>query len=51
MLDRPNPITGMRVEGPLLDAANKSFVGYLAGEPVRHGMTMGEMARMFNARK
>jgi uncharacterized protein YbbC (DUF1343 family) len=48
VLDRPNPITGTKVEGPLLDAANKSFVGYLPGEPVRHGMTMGELARMFN---
>jgi uncharacterized protein YbbC (DUF1343 family)/CubicO group peptidase (beta-lactamase class C family) len=48
VLDRPNPITGVHVEGPLLDAANKSFVGYLPGEPVRHGMTMGELARMFN---
>jgi uncharacterized protein YbbC (DUF1343 family)/CubicO group peptidase (beta-lactamase class C family) len=49
VLDRPNPITGTHVEGPLLDAANKSFVGYFPGEPVRHGMTMGELARMFNA--
>jgi uncharacterized protein YbbC (DUF1343 family) len=49
VLDRPNPITGTRVEGPFLDAANKSFVGYMAGEPVRHGMTVGELARMFNA--
>jgi uncharacterized protein YbbC (DUF1343 family)/CubicO group peptidase (beta-lactamase class C family) len=48
VLDRPNPITGTHVEGPLLDAANKSFVGYLPGEPVRHGMTVGELARMFN---
>ena len=32
VLDRPNPITGVRVEGPLLDAANSSFVGYLAGD-------------------
>jgi uncharacterized protein YbbC (DUF1343 family)/CubicO group peptidase (beta-lactamase class C family) len=48
VLDRPNPITGVRVEGPLLDASNKSFVGYMPGEPVRHGMTMGELARMFN---
>jgi uncharacterized protein YbbC (DUF1343 family)/CubicO group peptidase (beta-lactamase class C family) len=48
VLDRPNPITGTRIEGPLLDSANKSFVGYLAGEPVRHGMTMGELAKMFN---
>jgi uncharacterized protein YbbC (DUF1343 family) len=36
------------VEGPLLDANNRSFVGYVTGEPVRHGMTMGELARMFN---
>ncbi len=50
VLDRPNPITGNRVEGPMLDAANTSFVGYLAGTPVRHGMTMGELARLFNAR-
>ena len=49
ILDRPNPITGTRVEGPMLDAANRSFVGYLNGEPVRHGMTMGELAKMFNA--
>jgi uncharacterized protein YbbC (DUF1343 family)/CubicO group peptidase (beta-lactamase class C family) len=49
VLDRPNPITGMHVEGPLLDAANQSFVGYLPGLPVRHGMTMGELARLFNA--
>ena len=45
VLDRPNPITGVRVEGPLLDAANESFVGYFGGLPVRHGMTMGELAR------
>ena len=50
MLDRPNPITGVHVEGPLLDAGKTSFVGYLAGEPVRHGMTMGELASLFNAR-
>jgi uncharacterized protein YbbC (DUF1343 family)/CubicO group peptidase (beta-lactamase class C family) len=48
VLDRPNPITGTRIEGPLLDAANRSFVGYMTGEPVRHGMTMGELAKMFN---
>jgi uncharacterized protein YbbC (DUF1343 family) len=49
VLDRPNPITGTRIEGPMLDAANRSTVGYMAGEPVRHGMTMGELAKMFNA--
>jgi uncharacterized protein YbbC (DUF1343 family)/CubicO group peptidase (beta-lactamase class C family) len=49
VLDRPNPITGTRIEGPMLDPANRSNVGYMAGEPVRHGMTMGELAKMFNA--
>jgi uncharacterized protein YbbC (DUF1343 family)/CubicO group peptidase (beta-lactamase class C family) len=49
VLDRPNPITGVRVEGPLLDATHTSFVGYAAGEPVRHGMTVGELARFYNA--
>jgi uncharacterized protein YbbC (DUF1343 family) len=49
VLDRPNPITGTRMEGPMMDPANRSFVGYLGGEPVRHGMTMGELAKMFNA--
>ena len=51
VLDRPNPITGVRVEGPPLDDANTSFVGYLPHIPVRHGMTMGELATMFNAEK
>jgi uncharacterized protein YbbC (DUF1343 family) len=48
VLDRPNPITGTHVEGPLLDASNQSFVGYFPGLPVRHGMTIGELARLFN---
>jgi uncharacterized protein YbbC (DUF1343 family)/CubicO group peptidase (beta-lactamase class C family) len=47
VLDRPNPITGTRVEGPLLDPGNRSFVGYFP-EPVRHGMTIGELALLFN---
>jgi uncharacterized protein YbbC (DUF1343 family)/CubicO group peptidase (beta-lactamase class C family) len=51
VLDRPNPISGVRVEGPVLDAANESFVGYFGGLPVRHGMTMGELAGLFNAEK
>jgi uncharacterized protein YbbC (DUF1343 family) len=49
VLDRPNPITGTHMEGPLLDAGNRSFTGYFAGLPARHGMTMGELARLFNA--
>jgi uncharacterized protein YbbC (DUF1343 family) len=48
VLDRPNPITGVHVEGPLMDAANRSFVGYWAGLPMRHGMTMGELAELYN---
>ena len=47
VLDRPNPITGVHVEGPLLDRDQLSFVGYFP-LPLRHGMTMGELAQMFN---
>jgi uncharacterized protein YbbC (DUF1343 family)/CubicO group peptidase (beta-lactamase class C family) len=46
VLDRPNPIGGEIVEGPPLDAGRESFVGYHQ-IPVRHGMTLGELARMF----
>jgi uncharacterized protein YbbC (DUF1343 family) len=45
--DRPNPIGGREVEGPMLDAAFRSFVG-LYPIPMRHGMTIGELARLFN---
>jgi uncharacterized protein YbbC (DUF1343 family) len=47
VLDRPNPIGGTLVEGPVLDPAFKSFVG-LYPIPERHGMTIGELARLFN---
>ncbi|MHB8899477.1 MAG: exo-beta-N-acetylmuramidase NamZ family protein [Thermoguttaceae bacterium] len=47
VLDRPNPIGGLDVEGPLLDLGKESFVGYHR-LPIRHGMTVGELARMFN---
>ena len=47
VLDRPNPIAGAYVQGPLLDESELSFVGY-APIPVRHGMTIGELARYFN---
>jgi uncharacterized protein YbbC (DUF1343 family)/CubicO group peptidase (beta-lactamase class C family) len=50
VLDRPNPIDGFDVEGPLQDAAAVSFVGYMP-MPIRHGMTMGELARLFNGEK
>ena len=48
VLDRPNPIGGIDVQGPVLDSGSESFVGFHA-IPVRHGMTAGELARMFNA--
>jgi uncharacterized protein YbbC (DUF1343 family) len=47
VLDRPNPITGVHVEPPLLDRDKLSFVGYFP-LPLRHGMTIGELARLFN---
>jgi uncharacterized protein YbbC (DUF1343 family) len=50
VLDRPNPITGTHVEGPMLDADKLSFTGAFP-LPLRHGMTMGELARLFNASK
>ena len=46
VLDRPNPINGVDVVGPMLDAKSESFVGFHR-LPVRHGMTIGELARMF----
>jgi uncharacterized protein YbbC (DUF1343 family) len=50
VLDRPNPVTGLHVEGPMLDPSLTSFIGYFPG-PLRHGMTTGELARMFNEEK
>jgi uncharacterized protein YbbC (DUF1343 family)/CubicO group peptidase (beta-lactamase class C family) len=50
VLDRPNPINGTFVQGPVADAGRESFVGYWE-TPVRHGMTIGELARMFNAER
>ncbi len=48
VLDRPNPINGIDVEGPVLDDELQSFVGFHT-LPVRHGMTAGELALMFKA--
>jgi uncharacterized protein YbbC (DUF1343 family) len=48
VLDRPNPVGGVLAEGPLLDPAFASFVGR-APIPVRHGLTVGELARYLNA--
>lgn len=47
VLDRPNPITGSVVSGPIADADRRSFVSYYM-IPSRHGMTMGELAQLFN---
>jgi uncharacterized protein YbbC (DUF1343 family) len=48
VLDRPNPITGVHLEGPVLDADLLSFIGYFP-LPLRHAMTVGELALLFNA--
>jgi uncharacterized protein YbbC (DUF1343 family) len=58
ILDRPNPITGSFVQGPVSDSdfdsnfknPRESFTNYFP-EPVRHGMTLGELAKMFNAER
>jgi uncharacterized protein YbbC (DUF1343 family)/CubicO group peptidase (beta-lactamase class C family) len=50
VLDRPNPLGGVEVEGPVLDAGCESFVGYHA-LPVRYGLTVGELALLFNAER
>jgi len=48
VLDRPNPLGGERIEGPMLDKGRISFTAYFS-MPIVYGMTMGELARMFNA--
>ncbi len=47
VLDRVNPIDGYQVEGPTLDKDQLAFVGYFP-MPIRHGMTLGELAKLFN---
>lgn len=47
VLDRPNPINGLTIDGPMLEDKWKSFVGYV-NVPYCHGMTIGELARYFN---
>ncbi|MFO0590236.1 MAG: DUF1343 domain-containing protein [Polyangiaceae bacterium] len=48
LLDRPNPLGGVVVAGPIRDADRSSFVSYLS-VPVQHGMTLGELGRLFVA--
>jgi len=50
VLDRPDPITGSFVQGPVADAGHESFTNYWT-LPVRHGMTLGELAKMFNVER
>jgi uncharacterized protein YbbC (DUF1343 family) len=51
VLDRPNPIGGVQIEGPALDQTAVGFTGYITQMPIRPGMTLGELARLFNAEK
>lgn len=48
VLDRPNPIGGEIIEGPLIEEKHRSFIGYL-DIPIRHGMTLGELALLFQS--
>jgi len=50
VLDRPDPVTGSFVQGPVSDAGKENFTDYWT-VPVRPGMTMGELAKMFNAER
>ena len=50
VLDRPVPIDGFDVEGPIQDPAAIGFNGYLP-MPIRHGLTLGELARLFNTER
>ena len=50
VLDRPNPVNGVFVQGPVADPGRESFVNYWQ-IPVRHGMTIGELAKMFNTER
>jgi uncharacterized protein YbbC (DUF1343 family)/CubicO group peptidase (beta-lactamase class C family) len=50
VLDRPNPIGGVAIDGPLTDPDRESFIAYHS-LPIRHGMTVGELAKMFVAER
>jgi len=50
VLDRPNPITGSLVQGPVSDPNSESYVNYMP-IPVRHGMTLGELALFFKQQR
>jgi uncharacterized protein YbbC (DUF1343 family) len=50
VLDRPNPINGWQIEGPMPDKTGVGLVAYHE-MPIRHGLTMGELARLFNGER
>jgi uncharacterized protein YbbC (DUF1343 family) len=50
VLDRPNPVNGFSIEGPVQEAAASGFIAYFP-MPTRHGLTLGELARLFNGEK
>ncbi len=50
VLDRPNPIDGSTIEGPVQDSETMGFTGYFP-MPIRHGLTLGELARLFNGER
>jgi uncharacterized protein YbbC (DUF1343 family)/CubicO group peptidase (beta-lactamase class C family) len=50
VLDRPNPIGGLAIDGPLTDPGRESFIAFHA-LPIRHGMTVGELAKLFVAER
>jgi SSS family transporter len=51
ILDRPNPVGGLAKQGPTVDANHTSYVAFMAGIPVRHGLTLGELAKYIIATK
>ncbi|HEY1265368.1 MAG TPA: exo-beta-N-acetylmuramidase NamZ domain-containing protein [Terriglobales bacterium] len=50
VLDRPNPIAGSFVQGPISESGHESFTNYFS-MPLRHGMTLGELAKLFNTER
>jgi len=50
ILDRPNPIGGTQVQGPVSDPGSESYINYMP-LPVRHGLTLGELALYFNSER
>ncbi len=50
VLDRPNPINGSTIQGPISDKGRENFINY-GQVPIRHGMTIGELARFYNSER